>query len=84
MAGPTHHPPALPVFDRPPKLLIVVAPYYLEIANELIAGARATIEGGRGTHELVEVPGALVRIPHRHQHRGPHVELRRPMSPSAA
>jgi len=59
MAGPTHHLLPLPGFDRPPKLLIVVAPYYLEIANELIAGARATIEEAGGTHELVEVPGAL-------------------------
>ena len=48
-----------PVFDRPVKMLIVVAPYYKDIADQLIAGARAEIEACGGTHDLVEVPGAL-------------------------
>jgi len=48
-----------PSFDRPVKLLIVVAPYYKDIADQLIAGAWAEIEACGGTHELVEVPGAL-------------------------
>jgi 6,7-dimethyl-8-ribityllumazine synthase len=48
-----------PVFDRPVKLLIVVAPYYKDIADQLIAGAKAEIEACGGTHDLVEVPGAL-------------------------
>ncbi|ROU03440.1 6,7-dimethyl-8-ribityllumazine synthase [Histidinibacterium lentulum] len=59
MAGPTHHELPLPSFETAPKLLIVVAPYYREIADQLIAGARATIEAAGGTHDLVEVPGAL-------------------------
>ena len=46
-------------FDKPVKILIVVAPYYRAIADELIAGARAEIEASGGTHETVEVPGAL-------------------------
>ena len=33
-----------PVFDRPVKLLIVVAPYYKDIADQLIAGAKSEIE----------------------------------------
>lgn len=48
-----------PSFDRPVKILIVVAPYYRDIADQLIAGARAEIEACGGTHDLVEVPGAL-------------------------
>jgi 6,7-dimethyl-8-ribityllumazine synthase len=48
-----------PAFDKPVKLLIVVAPYYKDIADNLVAGARAEIEAVGGTCDLVEVPGAL-------------------------
>lgn len=48
-----------PSFDKPIKLLIVVAPYYKPIADELVAGAKAEIEAVGGTWELIEVPGAL-------------------------
>ncbi|MCR9126795.1 MAG: 6,7-dimethyl-8-ribityllumazine synthase [Rhodobacteraceae bacterium] len=48
-----------PVFERPVKLLIVVAPYYKDIADNLVAGACAEIEAAGGTWELAEVPGAL-------------------------
>ncbi len=48
-----------PEFETPPKLLIVVAPYYRDIADDLIAGAKTEIEAVGGTWELVEVPGAL-------------------------
>ena len=54
-----HYTLARPNFDKPVKLLIVVAPYYKDIADQLIAGAQAEIEACGGTHELVEVPGAL-------------------------
>ena len=50
---------ARPDFDKPVKVLIVVAPYYRAIADNLLAGARAEIEAAGGTHETVEVPGAL-------------------------
>ena len=50
---------ARPSFDSPVKLLIVVAPYYKEIADQLVLGARAEIESTGGLWELVEVPGAL-------------------------
>ncbi len=48
-----------PTFDKPVKLLIVVAPYYKDIADNLVAGAKAEIEAVGGTWDLVEVPGAL-------------------------
>lgn len=36
--------------DKPTKVLIVVAPYYRDVADQLIAGARAEIEAwGRST-----------------------------------
>ncbi|MEM9425543.1 MAG: 6,7-dimethyl-8-ribityllumazine synthase [Pseudomonadota bacterium] len=58
MAGASHHTletPALPGA----KMLIVVAPYYKDIADNLIAGATAEIEAAGATVEMVEVPGAL-------------------------
>ncbi len=58
-ANETHHVLPLPEFASAPKLLIVVAPYYKDIADQLVAGARAEIEKVGGSHELVEVPGAL-------------------------
>ena len=48
-----------PEFDKPVKLLVVVAPFYRDIADNLIAGARAEIEAAGGTCEVTEVPGAL-------------------------
>lgn len=60
MAGTeTHYTLPRPEFDKPVKLLIVVAPYYKDIADSLVAGAQAEIEAAGGTHDLVEVPGAL-------------------------
>lgn len=48
-----------PRFDAPVKLLIVVAPYYKDIADNLIAGAKAEIEAAGGSWDIAEVPGAL-------------------------
>ena len=60
MAGSeTHYTLPRPAFDKPVKLLIVVAPYYRDIADDLIAGAKAEIEAVGGSWDLVEVPGAL-------------------------
>ncbi len=42
-----------------PKALLVAAPFYRRIADWMIEGARAEIEACGGTHDLVEVPGAL-------------------------
>ncbi len=49
----------LPRIEGTLRLLIVVAPYYRQIADGLIAGARAVAEGAGAAVDLVEVPGAL-------------------------
>ena len=59
MAGPSHYTLPLPAFDRPVRLLIVVAPYYRDIADGLIAGAQAVAAACGAEVELVEVTGAL-------------------------
>jgi len=48
-----------PVFDRPTRVLIALAPFYRAIADDLLAGARAALDAAGVTHETVEVPGAL-------------------------
>ena len=60
MAGAENH-YILPRTDleKPAKLLIVVSPYYKDIADNMIAGARAEIEAWGASHDLIEVPGAL-------------------------
>ncbi|MGO4851428.1 6,7-dimethyl-8-ribityllumazine synthase [Phaeovulum sp. W22_SRMD_FR3] len=58
-ANENHHTLALPVFDKPVKLLIVVAPYYKDIADQLVAGARAVAAACGAEADLIEVPGAL-------------------------
>lgn len=55
----THFILARASFDRPVKVLIVVAPYYRDIADDLVTGARTEIEATGATWDLVEVPGAL-------------------------
>ena len=59
MAGQSHYTLELPTFDAPVKVLIVVAPYYKDIADGLVAGAVAELDKVGATHEIVEVPGAL-------------------------
>ena len=70
MAGQSHYTLDLPSFDDPVKLLIVVAPYYKDIAEHLVAGAKAELDKVGAAYEVVEVPGALevptaIRIAHR-------------------
>jgi len=55
----THYTLPAPSFDKAPKILIVVAPYYKDIADQLLTGARAAIESVGASHETVQVPGAL-------------------------
>ncbi len=50
---------ALPALAPAPRVLIVAAPFYRDIADGLIAGARAVLDAAGAWHELVEVPGAL-------------------------
>ncbi|WP_068305031.1 6,7-dimethyl-8-ribityllumazine synthase [Pararhodobacter sp. CCB-MM2] len=59
MAGASHYTLPLPSFEKPVKALIVVAPYYRDIADDMIAGAKATLEEAGASWELIEVPGAL-------------------------
>lgn len=58
-AAEEHHVLPLPTFDKPVRLLIVVSPYYSDIAGMMIAGARATAAAAGAEVDLVEVPGAL-------------------------
>jgi 6,7-dimethyl-8-ribityllumazine synthase len=48
-----------PRFDRATRILVVVAPFYRDIADGLIAGARAALDDAGVAHETIEVPGAL-------------------------
>ncbi len=59
MAGQSHYVLDRPTFDAPVKVLIVVAPYYKDIADNMIAGARAELAAAGADVDLVEVPGAL-------------------------
>ena len=59
MAGQSHYILDLPVFDAPVRVLIVVAPYYKDIADDLVAGAVAELEKAGAACEVIEVPGAL-------------------------
>ena len=59
MAGPSHDLMPLPTFDKPVKVLIVASPYYKDLSDHQIAGAKAEIEKAGATWDIVEVPGAL-------------------------
>lgn len=60
MAGPTHHSLPSPVFDAPaPRILIVRAPYYIDIADALLQGAQAACDAAGAAHDVFDVPGAL-------------------------
>ncbi|WP_199260485.1 6,7-dimethyl-8-ribityllumazine synthase [Paracoccus binzhouensis] len=54
-----HYQLPLPRLGGGTRLLIVVAPYYRQIADELIAGARKVAAEAGASVDLVEVPGAL-------------------------
>ena len=58
-ASETHSTLARPAFDRPTRVLVGVAPYYKDIADNLLTGARAELDAAGVAHEVVEVPGAL-------------------------
>lgn len=58
-ASETHYILPAPQFDKPVKLLIVVAPYYRDISDNLIAGAKAKAAEVGAEVEVIEVPGAL-------------------------
>jgi len=58
-ANEQHHSLRAPKFQTTTRLLIVVAPYYKDIADQLVKGACLAIEAAGASHETVEVPGAL-------------------------
>ena len=58
-ASETHYTLPAPKFDKPVKLLIVVAPYYRDIADNLVAGAKAKAASVGAEDDVLEVPGAL-------------------------
>jgi len=58
-ANQSHGALPLPHLEKPAKLLIVIAPYYSDIADGLLAGARRLLDAAGVVHETVEVPGAL-------------------------
>ena len=51
--------PATFAFDTPPHVMIIEAPFYTDIANMQLHGAKAALEQVRATIQIVTVPGAL-------------------------
>ncbi|MXU65235.1 6,7-dimethyl-8-ribityllumazine synthase [Oceanomicrobium pacificus] len=58
-ANETHHVLPRPNGLAPARVLIVRAPYYKDIADQLLAGAQAACDAAGVAHELIDVPGAL-------------------------
>ncbi|MDB6453655.1 6,7-dimethyl-8-ribityllumazine synthase [Falsirhodobacter sp. 20TX0035] len=58
-AAEQHYTLPLPEFDAPVKLAIVVSPYYKDIADQLVEGARGVADRAGATVEVIEMPGAL-------------------------
>jgi 6,7-dimethyl-8-ribityllumazine synthase len=48
-----------PSFATPPRVLIVAAPFYRGVVDDLIRGAVAALDGFGAPRDVVEVPGAL-------------------------
>ncbi|MGI9393259.1 MAG: 6,7-dimethyl-8-ribityllumazine synthase, partial [Boseongicola sp.] len=59
MAGHSDNKLELPEFADPVKVLIVIAPYYSEIASSQLASAQGVLESAGVAHETIEVPGSL-------------------------
>ena len=79
-AKPTETAMPLPEFDAPVKALIVVAPFYRDIADDLIRGACAALESAGASWEIAEVPGALevppaIALAHEHADFDAYVAL---------
>ena len=49
----------LPQFNMSPSILLVVAPYYEPVTNQLVFGAKEVLHKANTKIELIEVPGAL-------------------------
>ena len=42
-----------------PRILLIAAPFYEDITEQLLAGARAELDAQGAAHETLEVPGAF-------------------------
>jgi 6,7-dimethyl-8-ribityllumazine synthase len=49
----------VPTLSPAPHVLLVAAPFYRRVADDMIAGAVAALSAAGATYEVVEVPGAL-------------------------
>ena len=59
MAAENHTTLNRPEFHKPVKVLIVVSPYYSDIAEGLLKGAKSELEAAGVAWDVVEMPGAL-------------------------
>ncbi|MGR3485908.1 MAG: 6,7-dimethyl-8-ribityllumazine synthase [Paracoccaceae bacterium] len=55
----SHDAMAAPQMDAPTRVLLVVSPYYTDIAAALVTGATRAAEGAGAQVERIDVPGAL-------------------------
>lgn len=55
----SHHILQASKFDAPTRVLIVVSPYYKDIADNLMVGAKSAITAAGASFDIIEVPGAL-------------------------
>jgi 6,7-dimethyl-8-ribityllumazine synthase len=59
MAGHSDNELRLPEFSSPPRIAVVIAPYYKAISEAQIAAARAVLDRAGAEIEVIEVPGSL-------------------------
>ncbi|MBL4629264.1 MAG: 6,7-dimethyl-8-ribityllumazine synthase [Roseicyclus sp.] len=59
MAGHSDNDLALPVFDKPVKVAIVIAPYYTSISAAQLTAARGVLDRAGVGFDTIEVPGSL-------------------------
>ncbi len=55
----THTVLPAPTFETPARILIVISPYYKEVADNLLTGAKDAIRKANAVFDIIEVPGAL-------------------------
>jgi 6,7-dimethyl-8-ribityllumazine synthase len=49
----------LPAFETPPRVAIISSPYYSDIADGLLSGAKAALAQVKAEVTVIDVPGAL-------------------------
>jgi 6,7-dimethyl-8-ribityllumazine synthase len=59
MAGHSDNDLALPEFDKPVRVALVIAPYYTAIAEAQLSAARGVLDRAGAAHETIQVPGSL-------------------------